>query len=39
MNTRPINFVSRPSGLAGGTIRALSSALLLLGLISDRRAR
>jgi hypothetical protein len=29
----------RPTGFAGETARALRSALLLLGLIGDRRAR
>jgi hypothetical protein len=29
----------RPTGFAGETVRALRSALLLLGLIGDRRAR
>jgi len=31
--------VSCPTGFAGETLRALSSTLLLLGLIGDRRAR
>jgi hypothetical protein len=30
---------ARPTGFAGETARALRSALLLLGLIGDRRAR
>ena len=30
---------SRPATLAGETVRALASTLLLLGLIGDRRAR
>ncbi len=38
MTTRPI-ATARPTGFAGETARALRSALLLLGLIGDRRAR
>ena len=29
----------RPSGIASETFRALASAILLIGLIGDRRAR
>ncbi|CAG1008280.1 hypothetical protein RHIZO_03478 [Rhizobiaceae bacterium] len=39
MSTRPTAQVSRPSAFAGATVRALSSTLLLLGLIGDRRVR
>jgi hypothetical protein len=39
MSTRPTTIVSRPSAFAGATVRALSSTLLLLGLIGDRRVR
>jgi hypothetical protein len=39
MQSRQTIIVSRPSAFAGETVRALSSALLLLGLIGDRRAR
>jgi hypothetical protein len=39
MNSRAAISMSRPAGLAGETVRALSSTLLLLGLIGDRRAR
>ncbi|MGF7005365.1 hypothetical protein J2X50_000839 [Aminobacter sp. BE322] len=39
MNSRQVHTVSRPAAFAGETLRALSSALLLLGLIGDRRAR
>jgi hypothetical protein len=39
MKTRPASTVSRPAILAGETVRALASGLLLLGLIGDRRAR
>ncbi|QAZ44818.1 hypothetical protein C1M53_19630 [Mesorhizobium sp. Pch-S] len=39
MKTRPAASAFRPTGLAGETVRALSSALLLLGLIGDRRVR
>jgi hypothetical protein len=38
MQTRPRNL-SPSTGFAGETLRALSSTLLLLGLIGDRRAR
>jgi hypothetical protein len=38
MQTRPRSSNSS-SGFAGEALRALSSALLLLGLIGDRRAR
>jgi hypothetical protein len=37
MQTRPRNPKSS-TGFAGETLRALSSTLLLLGLIGDRRA-
>ncbi|TIN19792.1 MAG: hypothetical protein E5Y31_23850 [Mesorhizobium sp.] len=30
---------SRPTGFSGETVRALTSTLLLLGLIGDRRVR
>ena len=39
MTSRPTIIVSRSAAFAGETMRALSSALLLLGLIGDRRAR
>jgi len=39
MNTRHASNASRPTGFSGETLRALASALLLLGLIGDRRAR
>jgi len=39
MKTRFASTVSRRAGLAGETARALASAILLLGLIGDRRAR
>jgi hypothetical protein len=39
MPTRPHITKSRPAILAGETMRALASTLLLLGLIGDRRAR
>ncbi|MBB6467409.1 hypothetical protein HNQ96_003288 [Aminobacter lissarensis] len=39
MSSRKIKEISRPAAFAGETLRALSSALLLLGLIGDRRAR
>jgi hypothetical protein len=39
MNMRSASTASRPSGFAGETVRALASALLLLGLIGDRRVR
>jgi len=39
MNTRSASTASRRAGLAGETMRALASSLLLLGLIGDRRAR
>jgi hypothetical protein len=38
MNARVIK-ASRPTGFAGQTARALTSTLLLLGLIGDRRVR
>jgi hypothetical protein len=38
MQMRPRNL-SPSTGFAGETARALSSTLLLLGLIGDRRAR
>jgi hypothetical protein len=39
MNTRRVMSVSSSVALATATVRALSSTLLLLGLIGDRRAR
>lgn len=39
MNQRPASTALRPSGFAGETLRALTSTLLLLGLIGDRRVR
>ena len=39
MQMRPQITKSRSAILAGETLRALASALLLLGLIGDRRAR
>jgi hypothetical protein len=39
MHSRQAAVISRPSAFAGATLRALSSTLLLLGLIGDRRAR
>jgi hypothetical protein len=39
MNTRATPVVSRQTGIAGETVRALASTLLLLGLIGDRRVR
>jgi hypothetical protein len=39
MNPRTIILHSRPVAIAAETVRALSSTLLLLGLIGDRRAR
>ncbi|TIO07038.1 MAG: hypothetical protein E5X89_07655 [Mesorhizobium sp.] len=39
MNTRATSVASRQTGFAGETSRALASALLLLGLIGDRRVR
>jgi hypothetical protein len=39
MTKRQPKAVSRPATLAAETVRALSSTLLLLGLIGDRRAR
>ena len=39
MQLRPQTSKSRAAILAGETVRALSSTLLLLGLIGDRRAR
>jgi len=38
MNTRA-TIASRQTGIAGETVRALASTLLLLGLIGDRRVR
>lgn len=38
MSKRPATAMSRQSAFAVDTVRALSSALLLLGLIGDRRA-
>jgi hypothetical protein len=39
MNTRRVMSVSSSAAFATATVRALSSTLLLLGLIGDRRAR
>jgi hypothetical protein len=39
MHTRRALPVSSPVAFAAATVRALSSTLLLLGLIGDRRAR
>jgi hypothetical protein len=39
MIRRPTHDLSRPTAFAAETVRALSSTLLLLGLIGDRRAR
>jgi len=39
MQMRPHITRSRAAALAGETVRALASTLLLLGLIGDRRAR
>jgi hypothetical protein len=39
MNMRTASTASRPTGFSGETLRALTSTLLLLGLIGDRRAR
>jgi hypothetical protein len=39
MQTRPHIAKSPAAAFAGETLRALSSTLLLLGLIGDRRAR
>jgi hypothetical protein len=39
MQTRPRTAKSASTGFAGETLRALSAAVLLLGLIGDRRAR
>jgi hypothetical protein len=39
MNTRHALPVSSSAAFATATVRALSSTLLLLGLIGDRRAR
>jgi hypothetical protein len=39
MNSRAISSMKRPAGIAAETVRALTSTLLLLGLIGDRRAR
>jgi hypothetical protein len=39
MNKRHAQAASHRTGFAGETVRALASALLLLGLIGDRRAR
>ncbi|RWN96038.1 MAG: hypothetical protein EOS06_28295 [Mesorhizobium sp.] len=39
MTNRATPVASRQTGFAGETVRALASALLLLGLIGDRRVR
>jgi hypothetical protein len=39
MQMRPQITKSRSAALAGETVRAFASTLLLLGLIGDRRAR
>jgi hypothetical protein len=39
MQMRLRTVVSSSTGFAGETLRALSAAVLLLGLIGDRRAR
>jgi hypothetical protein len=39
MTNRATSVASRQTGFAGETVRALASALLLLGLIGDRRVR
>jgi hypothetical protein len=39
MKTEVRSIAARSTGFAGETLRALSSTLLLLGLIGDRRAR
>ena len=39
MQTRPHIMKSRSAVVAGETVLALASTLLLLGLIGDRRAR
>jgi len=39
MNTRSAAIATRRTGLAGETMYALASTLLLLGLIGDRRVR
>jgi hypothetical protein len=39
MQTRPRTAKISATGFAGETLRALSAAVLLLGLIGDRRAR
>ena len=39
MNKHRASVALRPTGFAGETVRALASALLLLGLIGDRRVR
>ncbi|MDR7034752.1 hypothetical protein J2X35_003470 [Mesorhizobium sp. BE184] len=39
MKMRPSSTAHTASGIAGETLRALASTLLLLGLIGDRRAR
>lgn len=39
MLSRRAQTVSRSAAFAGETLRALSNAILLLGLIGDRRAR
>ena len=39
MTTRTRTVASPRTGLAGETVRALASTLLLLGLIGDRRVR
>jgi hypothetical protein len=38
MSTRANKPMNRPTAFAAETVRAFSSALLLLGLIGDRRA-
>lgn len=39
MKMRPSSTAHTASGIAGETLRALASTLLLLGLIGDRRVR
>jgi len=39
MITRPTVSLSARAAFAGATVRALTSSLLLLGLIGDRRVR
>jgi hypothetical protein len=39
MTNRATSVASRQTGFAGETVRAPASALLLLGLIGDRRVR